>query len=592
MSAKAVFGRILVTLACAVVTLSAQQSARPTFIVSGVVVDGDSGAPIEGAHVQARWPEGLPANMPELPAVETGRDGRFALSLPEGDFTVVARKTGYADGLAGRRRPLGAMGTVVQPGKNRDDVRILMWRGGGFRGVVIDESNRPVANVTVHAWPRAVPSGFRTSATTDAEGVFRFSDLPVAEYVVALNVGHLTQSGETDELGMCRGLPLVDRGGELIVRAGRAAAGPLTLCRRLSQKIAPPEARNDARRTYESAFYPGVANLSDATPVKVSAGEERAGVVMPLRVVPGVRVRGKVISRSGTSHPMSIAPTLWRSVDQPPDLPDATAFLATDGTFTFLDVPPGHYWFLVHSQSNAREGFFDVSSILTKVPVDVGPAGVDDLTVQLVEAVPVRGRVVFKGSSQEPDSAAITLISAQPDLAAQGIALAQNGRFEMGSVVPGRYVLIYVGSDQPYSVEAMTAGGRDVTASPVEVGSGGISDIVITMTDRPASLSGTVVESGGAPSSDAVVVLFPTDQSTWTGANDRLPRFIRIVPRTGRFQLPAVIPGEYFVAALDERDLDDWPSLATLKQISARATRLRIAAAARQEVTLPRLRLR
>jgi len=199
---------------------------------------------------------------------------------------------------------------------------------------------------------------------------------------------------------------------------------------------------------------------------------------------------------------------------------------------------------------------------------------------------------VFKGSSQEPDSAAITLISAQPDLAAQGIALAQNGRFEMGSVVPGRYVLIYVGSDQPYSVEAMTAGGRDVTASPVEVGSGGISDIVITMTDRPASLSGTVVESGGAPSSDAVVVLFPTDQSTWTGANDRLPRFIRIVPRTGRFQLPAVIPGEYFVAALDERDLDDWPSLATLKQISARATRLRIAAAARQEVTLPRLRLR
>ena len=96
------------------------------------------------------------------------------------------------------------------------------------------------------------------------------------------------------------------------------------------------------------------------------------------------------------------------------------------------------------------------------------------------------------------------------------------------------------------------------------------------MTRAPSMIAGTVqgVEGHGR----AVVVLFPVDveqRPTSPGGWSPCVRRETLGP-SGRFQIPDVPDGEYSVAALDIRRIDDWPSLEFLETISRSARRVSI----------------
>ena len=54
----------------------------------------------------------------------------------------------------------------------------------------------------------------------------------------------------------------------------------------------------------------------------------------------------------------------------------------------------------------------------------------------------------------------------------------------------------------------------------------------------------------------------------------------------GRFAFAHVVPGDYFVAAIDERRMDDWPSEAMLKALVPIAAPITIGPAKAQRLTL------
>jgi len=64
-------------------------------------------------------------------------------------------------------------------------------------------------------------------------------------------------------------------------------------------------------------------------------------------------------------------------------------------------------------------------------------------------------------------------------------------------------------------------------------------------------------------------------------------RFAMIRALNGQFEFRHLIPGDYFVAAVDERTMDAWPSVGFLTQVAAVAARIRMVAGQSQEVALP-----
>ena len=137
---------------------------------------------------------------------------------------------------------------------------------------------------------------------------------------------------------------------------------------------------------------------------------------------------------------------------------------------------------------------------------------------------------------------------------------------------PGRYWVDAATGNGPtgsrgrWTTKSITAGGRDLSGQPLEASPGQqITGLVITMSDEPTEISGSVaaVSASARPRS---VVLFPTDPRWWNFATDRLRT--ASVTEDGRYAFRAVRPGDYRLATIPVADLPAPPDLAAfLKQL-------------------------
>jgi hypothetical protein len=118
--------------------------------------------------------------------------------------------------------------------------------------------------------------------------------------------------------------------------------------------------------------------------------------------------------------------------------------------------------------------------------------------------------------------------------------------------------------------------GRDLLDHPPEFdeGTGDLTDVVLTFTNRHTELSGTVRNTDDVPESDAWVVIFPVDRTVW---NAYSPRLTWARPATnGRFVVRDVPPGEYHVAAVRDLDRVEWKAPERLTTLAAASPRVRL----------------
>jgi hypothetical protein len=118
--------------------------------------------------------------------------------------------------------------------------------------------------------------------------------------------------------------------------------------------------------------------------------------------------------------------------------------------------------------------------------------------------------------------------------------------------------------------------GRDLSDAPFELEAKDVTGVVLTFTDRPSSIGGNV-RTGQAADPGAVVIAFPTDASTWIGRGP-FPRRVRTtrVGVDGAYSITALVPGEYYVAAVDEAGFTDWQDPALLAALSRVARQVRV----------------
>jgi hypothetical protein len=150
-----------------------------------------------------------------------------------------------------------------------------------------------------------------------------------------------------------------------------------------------------------------------------------------------------------------------------------------------------------------------------------------------------------------------------------------DGQFVTAAMPPGRY--FFRSSAPPgWSVKSAMYQGRDLLDTPVDL-LNDIEGIVVTFTDAPKMIKGTVQSADNPAASDATVVLFPTDPAGWVDYGRTSRRISSVRAAAGAaFALTAPPDGEYFLVAIPEELAGAWQDPAALKVLSGVAERIQV----------------
>jgi hypothetical protein len=128
-----------------------------------------------------------------------------------------------------------------------------------------------------------------------------------------------------------------------------------------------------------------------------------------------------------------------------------------------------------------------------------------------------------------------------------------TGEVAMTDIAPGQYRLESPGST--WQLRAATLAGRDVLDAVIDISSGvDYGDLVLTYTDRTATIAGSVTSRGPA---SARVLIFPVDRRSWTNPN----RVQVLTITAGNYESWPLLAGDYFVVAVESADTAELPRL-------------------------------
>ena len=611
-------------------------------VVAGRVVDASTGRPIAGAVITASGSAVAIPGASSPVRVMTSAGGGFALrGVSKGALVLTAVKGGYVDGQPGQRRPGGSVQPIrVADGQRITDVEIRMWRFASMAGTVVDEAGDPVVNTRVRALQRTFVSGrarFSNGpmAVTDDRGQYRIGGLTPGDYTVTIPSTQTSVPADLME-SFYRGTPLSDANRFRVSRemnaigSSIAPSGSQYAMRSGSQTFSlatgtlTPITAAGGTFVYPTVYYPFAAVLADASVITLRSGDERNGIDFQVKPARGMRVSGTLLGPDGPSAITGVRLAAARDTDALSPIDVATTMTDWAGGFTFPSVPPGQYVLRVtrfpqppvdvenmSRVSVVPGGAMTITSnptappsgpppvppdatLIAQMPIVVVDTAIDDLMVPLVPAPRFSGRVEFAGTAERPSADQIVGLRIAADRV-DGMRLPEspipdgigrpesNGQFSTYGVPPGRYVLRVTPAPAGWYLQSAVYEGRDIADLPLDVETKDIASVVITFTDRPSSVAGSVSGTQGATAA-AVVIAYPTDEAMWTTSPRRL-RTARAAP-DGSYSIQALPAGEYYVVAVEEDRVGEWQDPALLRALARFAQTVQVVEGDRKMVNL------
>ncbi len=581
-------------------------------LIFGRVLD-PAGAPVAAAVVSLQSARG--SNL-STTRVLTDDDGRYFFDrLEPGLYNVLATKMGWVDSSVGKRRVDGAGYPVsIAEHDRKGNTNITMWKLGALSGTIVDELGEPLVDIEVRAVRRTLVSGtrqmvFAGSARTDDRGVYRISGVRPGEYTVFVPATVMsgamtfppggapqewlrTMTGEgTAPMSFDFDAGVLGRNGTSFVRSVLGVAST------------PP---SDAPWL---AVPPSFAGVVGAASFTIASGQERIGIDMMLRLTTTYPVSGTLTMPEGSAANL-VLHLMSASLESFPLFDVATAATDSAGRFTFYGVPPGDYVIRVvrtplapggllgiassganaYVMANDRERPGGASALPTEPlwhvtqRVAVSNAPVKDLQLTLKPGPRVSGRIEYAGASVRPDGKAwnpfaITLdhangyVSRNPPRVVPG---ADGESFASASVLPGDY---YVRVNPPagWYLKSVVWQGHNIIDAPLALGTNDVTDIVVTLSDRPARIEGDVYGADDQPALSSTVLVFPVDQDLWTEYGRVSPRMDAArVNHEGKFSTKTLVDGSYYMIAVADETAFDWQDPATLAKLAKQSRQVTV----------------
>jgi hypothetical protein len=346
---------------------------------------------------------------------------------------------------------------------------------GVITGVVINAQREPVTDATVQAFPastaepqtgRAERVPFTTSAigqaTTDAQGRFRITGLPLGEYLVGARA-------------------------------------------RLS-------ALSDASKQtlmYAATFYP--STIDHLAAVTVSAAADGAvPIQIALAQVKGARISGSAATASGRPAAGMPVTLFHRFGGEGSNSP--AGVVGPDGTFATPLLPPGWYQLTIGTRPDWEEAGGEFATAL----LEVQDRDVDGVSLVLKPGASISGRIAADAGTVSPPSVGVRVsvsTVSEPYAMSHGISarVAPDGTFRMTGL-SGSYQFS-VSADKPPYVQAIrvVTGGKESPATAGVEFVDGDHEVVVFVSPRPPLKS----PADSALSTEALVERFKREKVFW-----------------------------------------------------------------------------
>jgi hypothetical protein len=593
------------------VAASAAQTGHA--VIAGRVIDAATSRAVAGAvvTVDVAAPVGRPfgAGSP-WPGRTSDSQGRFIFQdLVAGSFVIRANKNGYASGAAGKMRPDGQGQPIdVQNDGRVLDVVVKLWPQATLSGTVSDDTGEPIVGASVIPYRRTFVGGRpmytgAANAFTDDRGQYRV-DAAAGDYIVGVSfrlvaypINFVEDSAAVQrssrEAQQTRSSEL-DRLGSL-----RQAVSPLFPTMRIGDLAIAQDSWPFVRQVdghlfaLANTFAPSSSTAEHAPVVTIAQGEQRSGLDIRVRTVPLVRVTGTAVGPDGPIanlglrlEPASAAD--FRSADF---VTQAQAVTDASGHFTFFGGTPGLY------NVATPTSVLTTGALWASTPVTIGDQDVKDVLVTARAKVIVSGRIEFAGTRARPAPAQLRLTLDPADGRNSRPALNATADLSLRSsaIPPGQYFVRMLTAG-PSSAGMQVAGwtlksamlkARDVVDEPLTVRDADITGLVVTWTDQPSMLTGTVRDAQGAIDSTAAVLVFPSDHAAWLDFGSAPRRFANLrVDQRGTFAIAGLPAGEYTAVALPDELSGSWQDPAVLEAVSRIATHVKVSDATSSSVDL------
>ena len=568
-------------IACAAAA-SGQQPARDTArgpvgtaSISGIVMTAGPGTlPARRVRVTLTELSGAPGQT-----ATTDDNGAFAFrGLHAGRFELQAFKPAYLRASYGASRP-DRTGTpiVVKDGEALTDLSMTIARGGVITGLVVDNRGRPVPGATVRVLklgynavtgePTLNAPGAGSAVFTDDRGEYRAYGLPPGGYLVLIPPPPVSARFND---------PIRQLTKEEVQQAIQAAqqGGPITA----SASVA-SFASSAARVNYAPVFYPSATDIRAAATITLGLSEERTGVDITIQLVPTATISGTITAPSG-KLPAFLSVRLVPAGAQPDMLAGAglrglSTQPSADGKYTFTSVAPGSD--TIKASVGSGRGA-PPNSPTEWAAADIDVNGQDlDVPLGLQPGVAIDGTQPTLAELETLSFGLVAPASAGAVQRSGGGHVDAEGRFTFAGVTPDAYQFVTTWSNaaarEKWTIRSSMANGRDAFESPLRVNPNETLQWIVTFTDKPTGLIGTLTDPGRRPATDYYILVFSTDRRYWTPGSRRV-RMTR--PGTdGSYRLKGLPPGDYYLATPADLETGEWNDPALLEQLvpsSARVT--------------------
>lgn len=498
--------------------------------ISGTVTDS-SGAPIANVTVNA-----IGASVGQG-GVVTAADGTYAITgLPRDTYTVnFTPADATVVGESWNNQPLTGTPTPIPVvlGQAVTGIDAVLQKNGSISGTVTDSHGAPAGNVVVNV---TGAGGKRGGAATQADGTYTITGITADTYTVEFDPSDGISAPQYWNAQPKTGTPtpLVVQTGEVVTKIDAALEVGGSISGSVTDNLGNPVAGVDvqaqgsvnvhgnaftaadgtytigglAADTYTVQFSP-----ADATVVGQFWNDQLFnGTPTPVAVVAGHGVTGidavlaRASSISGTVTDSSGAPVAGASVTvSGATIGSATAHTAADGSYTIGGLPAGTY----------TVEYFPSDGTLTAQywngqPLDGTPTPIN-LTVGQSETginAVLSGGASISGTVTDRHGVPVANAFVDAERAGGGSALAytgSDGTYTMTGVPAGTYTVQFTPADASLLGQYWNDQPLTGTPTPVVVGVGANVTGINAGLDAPASVSGTVTGSSGAPVANALV---------------------------------------------------------------------------------------
>ncbi len=516
---------IIATLCLALAANATAQQA-----VEGTVVNATTGTPVHRAQISFRRMTSNAFPNPQASgfAADTSNEGKFELTnIEPGSYSVEVQRPGFVT-----QQYKGQI--TINTGERIKGFDFKLIPHAVVAGRVLDQDGSPLANMEVRVLrslemngkQTMLPIGFAQSSDT---GEFRITGLAAGRYWL-LSANQNSMQAYNSRL--------------------------------LRYDFDKPQL------AYAKTYFPSSQDEAGARPFDLASSQTLTGLEIRMKLERVFRIRGK-LAASILASGLRIE-AIPHTTDRTSSFVNREAILNDDGTFEISKLFPGSYFVTAMHANGTR-------NVIGKTPVDIIQENINNVVIGKIESVTVPGTIRIEGT---PAGNRPSLQSIQLSLAS-ALGNYENfrqtkpdgsGSFKFENVAPERFRLGIQNLPDGVWLKSATTAGRNILNVEIDLPTGPIE---ITLATGTGSITGTVSNAKGQPTSSSVILL---SQPPRPDRSRNLPS-----DQNGRFNLPNLAPGDYSIYAVPLFEAFNPPSR---ESSEARARKITIAPNSQNQVDL------